>query len=72
MHAPLLRMYKWLEFTVGSVTRTGVRKSAALVGAYGIGPSVGSRGVVPLSEEIETGGFFAKHPKVFHEVTSNW
>jgi len=68
-------MYKWLEFTVGSVTRTGVRKSAALVGAYGIRSPSGSmdlRGVVPLSEEIETAGFFAKHPKVFHEVTSNW
>ena len=67
--------YKWLEFTVGSDTRGSVRKPAALVGAYGIRPSLGSmdlRGVVPLSEEMDTAGFFARHPKVFYEVASNW
>ena len=67
--------YEWLEFTVGSDTRGSVRKPAALVGAYGIRPSLGSmdlKGVVPLSEEMDTAGFFAKHPKVFHEVASNW
>lgn len=31
--------YKWLEFIVGSDTRSSARKSAALVGAYGIRPS---------------------------------
>jgi Asp-tRNA(Asn)/Glu-tRNA(Gln) amidotransferase A subunit family amidase len=67
--------YEWLEFTVGSDTRGSVRKPAALVGAYGIRPSLGSmdlRGVVPLSEEMDTAGFFARHPKVFHEVASKW
>jgi len=64
--------YKWLEFTVGSDTRSSVRKSVALVGAYGVSPSLGSmdlRGVVPLSQEMD---FFARHSKVVHEVASNW
>jgi len=50
--ASAIAAYKWLEFTVGSDTRSSVRKSAALVGAYGIRPSLGSRGIVPLSEEM--------------------
>jgi Asp-tRNA(Asn)/Glu-tRNA(Gln) amidotransferase A subunit family amidase len=28
--------YKWLEFTAGSDTRSSARKSAVLVGTYGI------------------------------------
>ncbi|KAF8958501.1 amidase signature domain-containing protein [Flammula alnicola] len=67
--------YDWLDFTVGSDTRGSVRKPASLVGAYGIRPSHGSMdltGVVPLSEEMDTAGFFARHPKIFHEVASRW
>ncbi|KIM46589.1 hypothetical protein M413DRAFT_440231, partial [Hebeloma cylindrosporum] len=67
--------YDWLEFTVGSDTRGSVRKPAALVGAYGIRPSLGSMdltGVLPLSEEMDTAGFFARHPNIFHEVASKW
>jgi len=50
--------YKWLEFTVGSDTRSSVRKPAGLVGAYWVRPSIGSmilRGVVPFSE-MDTAG----------------
>jgi len=67
--------YEWLDFTVGSDTRGSVRKPAALVGVYGIRPSHGSmdlRGVMPLSEEMDTAGFFARHPKIFHEVATQW
>ncbi|KAF9478680.1 amidase signature enzyme [Pholiota conissans] len=67
--------YNWLEFAVGSDTRGSVRKPAALVGAYGIRPSHGSvdlTGVVPLSEEMDTAGFFARHPAIFHDVAIQW
>ncbi|KAF8914399.1 amidase signature domain-containing protein [Gymnopilus junonius] len=67
--------YDWLDFTVGSDTRGSVRKPAALVGVYGIRPSHGSldlTGVVPLSEEMDTAGFFARHPNVFHDIASRW
>lgn len=67
--------YDWLDFTVGSDTRGSVRKPASLVGAYGIRPSHGSmdlKGVVPLSEEMDTAGFFARHPGLFTTVASHW
>lgn len=67
--------YEWLDFTVGSDTRGSVRKPAALVGAYGIRPSHGSidlKGVVPLSEEMDTAGFFARDPQFFYEIASEW
>jgi Asp-tRNA(Asn)/Glu-tRNA(Gln) amidotransferase A subunit family amidase len=55
--------YDWLDFTIGNDTRRSVRKPAALVvGVYGIRPSRGSMdltGVVPLSEEMDSAGFFA-------------
>ncbi|PPQ68614.1 hypothetical protein CVT25_005524 [Psilocybe cyanescens] len=67
--------YEWLEFTVGSDTRGSVRKPAALTGVYGIRPSHGSldlSGVVPLSEEMDTAGFFARHPHIFYEIATRW
>ncbi|KAH9482271.1 Scytalone dehydratase-like protein Arp1 [Psilocybe cubensis] len=67
--------YNWLEFTVGSDTRGSVRKPAALTGVYGIRPSHGSldlSGVVPLSEEMDTAGFFARHPLIFYEIATRW
>ncbi|KAF8806190.1 amidase signature enzyme [Phlegmacium glaucopus] len=67
--------YQWLDFTVGSDTRGSVRKPAALVGVYGIRPSHGSMdltGVVPLSEEMDTAGFFARDPQLFYEIVSEW
>jgi len=67
--------YDWLDYTVGSDTRGSVRKPAALVGVYGIRPSHGSMdltGVVPLSEEMDTAGFFARHPTIFYEVAQKW
>ncbi|GLB34241.1 putative amidase [Lyophyllum shimeji] len=67
--------YEWLEFTVGSDTRGSVRKPAAFVGAYGVRPSQGSldlAGVVPLSEEMDTAGFFARDPRLFTEIGSRW
>jgi Amidase len=67
--------YDWLDFTIGSDTRGSVRKPAALVGAYGIRPSHGSMnlsGVVPLSEEMDTAGFFARDPQLFYEIASEW
>ncbi|RDB20143.1 Amidase 1 [Hypsizygus marmoreus] len=67
--------YDWVDFTVGSDTRGSVRKPAALVGAYGIRPSHGSMdltGVVPLSEEMDTAGFFARDPRLFSEIGHFW
>ena len=67
--------YDWLDFTIGSDTRGSVRKPAALVGAYGIRPSHASMdlsGVVPLSEEMDTAGFFARDPQLFYEIASEW
>ncbi|KAG6811912.1 hypothetical protein H0H92_005310 [Tricholoma furcatifolium] len=67
--------YDWLDFTVGSDTRGSVRKPAAFVGAYGIRPSHGSldlTGVVPLSEEMDTAGFFARDPRLFHAIGTRW
>ncbi|KAF8076849.1 amidase signature domain-containing protein [Lyophyllum atratum] len=67
--------YEWLEFTVGSDTRGSVRKPAAFVGAYGVRPSHGSldlSGVVPLSEEMDTAGFFARDPRLFAEIGRHW
>ena len=67
--------YEWLDFTIGSDTRGSVRKPAALIGVYGIRPSHGSMdltGVVPLSEEMDTSGFFARDPQLFYEIASEW
>ncbi|TFK62724.1 amidase signature enzyme [Pluteus cervinus] len=67
--------YQWLDFTVGSDTRGSIRKPASLVGAYGIRPSLGSldlTGVVPLSDEMDTTGFFARDPFIFYEVAQHW
>ncbi|ESK94093.1 amidase family protein [Moniliophthora roreri MCA 2997] len=67
--------YEWLDLAVGSDTRGSVRKPASLVGAYGIRPSFGSmdlRGVVPLSEHMDTVGIFARDPNLFVEVAKQW
>jgi Amidase len=67
--------YGWLDFTIGSDTRGSVRKPAAQVGAYGIRPSHGSMdltGVVPLSEEMDTAGYFARDPQLFSEIGRLW
>lgn len=67
--------YDWLDFAVGSDTRGSVRKPAALVGAYGMRPTHGSMdlsGVVPLSEEMDTAGFFARDPRLFSEIGTRW
>ncbi|KAL0581476.1 hypothetical protein V5O48_000517 [Marasmius crinis-equi] len=63
--------YGWLDLAVGSDTRGSVRKPASLVGVYGVRPSSGSvslEGVVPLSEEMDTAGIFARDPLLFETV----
>ncbi|TFK43969.1 amidase signature domain-containing protein [Crucibulum laeve] len=67
--------YDWLDFTIGSDTRGSVRKPASLVGVYGIRPTTGAlnlTGVVPLSEEMDTAGFFARDPRLFYAVYKLW
>lgn len=67
--------YEWLDFTVGSDTRGSVRKPATLVGAYGIRPTHGSMdltGVVPLSDEMDTAGYFTRDPRLFSEIGHLW
>jgi hypothetical protein len=67
--------YDWLDFAVGSDTRGSVRKPAALVGAFGLRPTHGSMDlthVVPLSEEMDTAGFFARDPRLFSEIGKRW
>lgn len=67
--------HAWLDFAVGSDTRGSVRRPAALVGAYGIRPSWGSmdlEGVIPLAEEMDTAGFFARDPALFCQIATLW
>ncbi|KAG6877075.1 hypothetical protein C0993_010462 [Termitomyces sp. T159_Od127] len=67
--------YDWVEFTVGSDTRGSVRKPAAFVGAYGMRPTHGSldmQGVLPLSEDMDTAGFFARDPRLFAALGIRW
>ncbi|KAG5723421.1 Glutamyl-tRNA(Gln) amidotransferase subunit A [Termitomyces sp. T112] len=67
--------YEWVEFTVGSDTRGSVRKPAAFVGAYGMRPTHGSlymAGVVPLAEDMDTAGYFARDPRLFSAIGSRW
>lgn len=67
--------YDWIDFTVGSDTRGSVRKPAALVGAFGLRPSHGTMdmsGVIPVSEEMDTAGFFTRDPRIFEALGANW
>ncbi|PPR04644.1 hypothetical protein CVT24_011862 [Panaeolus cyanescens] len=67
--------YNWLDFTIGSDTRGSVRKPAALVGAYGIRPSWGAsemKGVVPLSEEMDSLGFFVRNVQAMEFIGRLW
>ncbi|KAF5371307.1 hypothetical protein D9758_004268 [Tetrapyrgos nigripes] len=67
--------YDWVDFAVGSDTRGSVRRPASVVGVYGIRPSFGSlsrEGVVPLSEEMDTFGIFARDPELFYDVAMSW
>lgn len=67
--------YPWMDFTVGSDTRGSIRKPAALVGAFGIRPSHGTMdmtGVLPLSEEMDTAGFFTRDYMIFESLGRNW
>ncbi|KAJ8519667.1 hypothetical protein ONZ45_g3383 [Pleurotus djamor] len=67
--------YEWLDFAVGSDTRGSVRKPAALVGVYGIRPSIGIMpldGVLPLAAEMDTAGIFAREPQLFSELCRHW
>ena len=67
--------YHWLDFTVGSDTRGSIRKPAALVGAFGLRPSHGTldmSGVVTLSEQMDTIGFFTRDPIIFESLGKNW
>jgi hypothetical protein len=67
--------YDWIDFAVGSDTRGSVRKPASIVGSYGIRPTWGSMdltGVMPMAEEMDTAGFFARDPLLFHQISSLW
>ncbi|KAJ3562823.1 hypothetical protein NP233_g9337 [Leucocoprinus birnbaumii] len=67
--------YDWIDFAVGTDTRGSIRKPAALVGAFGLRPSHGTMdldGVLPLSEEMDTAGFFTRDPMIFEAIGKNW
>ncbi|KAF9445327.1 amidase signature enzyme [Macrolepiota fuliginosa MF-IS2] len=67
--------YDWIDFTVGSDTRGSVRKPAALVGAFGIRPTHGTMdmsGIIPVSEEMDTVGFFTRDPRIFESIGTHW
>lgn len=52
-----------------------MRKPAALVGSYGMRPSWGSMnltGVIPLADEMDTAGLFARDPALFHKISTLW
>lgn len=73
--AAAIASYDWLDITIGSDTRGSVRKPAALVGSYGMRPSWGSMnltGVIPLADEMDTAGFFARDPALFHKISNLW
>jgi hypothetical protein len=67
--------YDWVDFTVGSDTRGSIRKPAALVGAFGLRPSHGAldlEGVIPVSAEMDTAGFFTRDPLILESIGQNW
>ncbi|EKM79758.1 hypothetical protein AGABI1DRAFT_113062 [Agaricus bisporus var. burnettii JB137-S8] len=73
--ASAIAAYDWIDFAVGSDTRGSIRKPAALVGAFGLRPSHGTldmKGVVPLSEEMDTAGVFARDYIIFEALGRNW
>ncbi|KAH7309124.1 amidase signature domain-containing protein [Stachybotrys elegans] len=73
--AAAIAAYDWLDITLGSDTRGSVRKPAALVGSYGIRPSWGVMslsGVIPLADEMDTPGFFARDPALFQKIARLW
>ncbi|KFA63308.1 hypothetical protein S40285_07637 [Stachybotrys chlorohalonatus IBT 40285] len=73
--AAAIAAYDWLDITIGSDTRGSVRKPAALVGSYGMRPSWGSMdltGIIPLAEEMDTAGFFARDPDLFYKISLLW
>ncbi|KXN81847.1 Amidase 1 [Leucoagaricus sp. SymC.cos] len=73
--AVAIAAYSWMDFTIGSDTRGSIRKPAALVGAFGLRPSHGTLdldGVIPVSEVMDTAGFFTRDPLIFESVGRNW
>jgi hypothetical protein len=73
--ASAIAAYDWIDFTVGSDTRGSIRKPAALVGAFGFRPSHGTldmKGVVPVSEEMDTAGFFTRNYVIFEGLGTSW
>ncbi|CDH11786.1 related to D-mandelate dehydrogenase [Zygosaccharomyces bailii ISA1307] len=67
--------YDWLDFTVGSDTGCSVRCPAGSQGLYGLRPSFGAislDGVIPMSDIMDTAGYFSRDPALFRTFGEAW
>ncbi|CDH17471.1 related to D-mandelate dehydrogenase [Zygosaccharomyces bailii ISA1307] len=67
--------YDWLDFTVGSDTGCSVRCPAGSQGLYGLRPSFGAislDGVIPMSDIMDTAGYFSRDPALFKTFGEAW
>lgn len=67
--------YDWLDFTVGSDTGCSVRCPAGSQGLYGLRPTFGAislDGVIPMSDIMDTAGYFSRDPALFKTFGEAW
>lgn len=67
--------YDWLDFTIGSDTGCSVRCPAGSQGLYGLRPTfdaVSLEGVIPMSDIMDTAGYFARTPELFKVFGKAW
>ena len=67
--------YSWLDATIGSDTGGSVRGPAGMSGVFGIRPTfdiMDLTGVMPMSDLLDTPGFFTRDASSFLEFGSAW
>ncbi|QLG74688.1 hypothetical protein HG535_0H00130 [Zygotorulaspora mrakii] len=67
--------YPWLDFTIGSDTGCSVRCPAGAQGLYGLRPTfdaISLEGVIPMSDIMDTAGYFARTPELFQVFGEAW
>ncbi|QLG72914.1 hypothetical protein HG535_0D06230 [Zygotorulaspora mrakii] len=67
--------YPWLDFTIGSDTGCSVRCPAGSQGLYGLRPTfdaISLDGVIPMSDIMDTAGYFARTPELFKVFGEAW
>ncbi|KDQ63915.1 hypothetical protein JAAARDRAFT_165877 [Jaapia argillacea MUCL 33604] len=67
--------YQWLDYAIGSDTGGSIRGPAGRQGLFGIRPSWGAitlQDVMPLSDVMDTGGYFARDAASFLTFGKSW